>query len=225
MFGFRQSRRNDPDAIAAAVLRVGNNADLLTKCYHEFAPTPQHQPRALFSAILFTYCSALFWVITKNDARVIEAYDRAGEVVANRLKDADTVVLVGDYLISELELGLLPFTLETHFPEGAASYSTNVLASMEGSLKHYQIRLATLAKAVISMRSEDFAKQIGLLASDPVTALMTLAYSFDDYVTGTNMLNISNDPELRTQWQMRSVRGSVLLGEYFKRISEELDAL
>jgi hypothetical protein len=156
---------------------------------------------------------------------VNEAYGRAGEIVANSIKDADKLVLVGEYLVSELELGLLPATLETHFPEGGASYAANVLASMEGSLKRRQIRLATLAKAVISMRSADFARQIGLLASDPVTALMTLAYSFDDYVTGTSLLNISNDPALKTEWQMRSVRGSVVLREYFTRTIDQLDAL
>jgi len=54
---------------------------------------------------------------------------------------------------------------------------------------------------------------------------MVLAGNFDEKNTGVTSLDTAHDRKLATEQAMRSIRGAVVLQNYFRRTVNELDAL
>jgi hypothetical protein len=233
MFGFLKSKRTDPAAIAAVVFRVSQDPELFAQCHQEFALSSEDRQRASFSAVLFVYCCSHYWASSKNDSRVVAACAHAAEIIPQCFRDPDRFVRVGDYLISPFEVPLLLTILETHFqqripiPAEATSDPENLGAAIHTVVSNHQVHLATLVKAVLLLRQERFAKDIESTAhlKDIDVTFMVLADNFGDQVNGITLLDVSHDPRLATDRQMRGLRGSVILHEYFRRVVAELDAL
>src|SRR5450755_4653588 len=115
MFRFLKRNRHDPETIAKIVLASASDPGIFSAFWKEFAVSENRNPRVLFSVVIFAYCWSRGWASGTNDTRVLEAYDRAGAMIALRFKDAAKLVRVSDYVVSALELSEFDFELYKHF--------------------------------------------------------------------------------------------------------------
>jgi hypothetical protein len=227
----RKSNRPDPFAIADAVVTVATNKELLAECYSVFAPAAEHRKRANLGAVLFVYCCAHAWSLGKNDARIVAACDIAAELIPNRLKAPDRFVRVGDYLVSEFEVSQLQLVLEEQFqqripiPDDAFAKSPEQIGpAIHTAVQNHELHLATLVKAALLLRQQQFADTIERTAhnKDMDITFMVLAGNFDEQITGLTCWNAAHDPQLATEQRMRSMQGAVILGNYSRCIVNEL---
>jgi len=73
MFGFLKSKRNDPEAIATAILRVADDPEHRAQCFESFEFSPEQLPTANLAVISFVFSSATFWAAIENDGKNAEA--------------------------------------------------------------------------------------------------------------------------------------------------------
>jgi len=214
-----KSKRTDPSAIADAVLAVATNNELLAQCYSVFAPSAADRKRVNLGAVLFVYCCARFWSASQNDELVAVACANAGELVPVKLKHPDRFVRVGDYLVSQFEVAMLKPLLEEKFqqripiPDEALAHPERIHAAIHAAVQAYELQLATLVKAALLLRLEQFADTTKrtAISKDTGVTFTVLAGNFDEQVTGITILDTANDPQLATEQAMRSLRGSVIL--------------
>ena len=228
----RKSNRPDPFAIADAVVTVATNKELLAEYYGVFAPAAEHRKRANLGAVLFVYCCAHAWSAAKN-SRIVAACDSAAELIPNRLKDPDRFVRVGDYLVSEFEVSQLQLVLEEQFqqripiPDDAFAKSPEQIGpAIHTAVQNHELHLATLVKAALLLRQQQFADTIERTAhnKDMDITFMVLAGNFDEQITGLTCWNAAHDPQLATEQRMRSMRGAVILRNYSRCIVNELQS-
>jgi hypothetical protein len=229
----RKSKRIDPFAIADAVVTVATNKELLAECYSVFAPAAEHRKRANLGAVLFVYCCAHAWSASKNDARIVAACGSAAELIPNRLKDPDRFVRVGDYLVSQFEVSALLPLLEEQFqqripiPDDAFANPEQIGPAIHTAVQNHELHLATLVKAALLLRQQQFADTIERTAhnKDMDITFMVLAGNLDEQITGFTCLDAAHDPQLATEQAMRSMRGAVILRNYSRCIVNKLNAL
>ena len=228
-----KSKRTDPSVLADAVLAAATNKELLAECYSVFAPSAENRKRVNLSAVLFVYCCAHYWSASMNDARIAAACARAAELIPDRLKHPDRYVRAGDYLVSQFEVSALLPLLEEQFqqripiPREALADPEHVGAVIHSTVQSHEICLATLVKAALLLRQQQFADTVERTAhhKDMDITLRVLAGNFDEQITGVTCLDTAHDPQLATEQATRSIRGAVILLKYFRRIVNELDAL
>ena len=229
----RKSNRPDPFAIADAVVTVATNKELLAEYYGVFAPAAEHRKRANLGAVLFVYCCAHAWSAAKN-SRIVAACDSAAELIPNRLKDPDRFVRVGDYLVSEFEVSQLQLVLEEQFqqripiPDDAFAKSPEQIGpAIHTAVQNHELHLATLVKAALLLRQQQFADTIERTAhnKDMDITFMVLAGNLDEQITGITCWDAVRDPQLASEQRIRSIRGAGILYNYSQCIVNELNAL
>jgi len=226
----RKSNRPDPFAIADAVVTVATNKELLAECYGVFAPAAEHRKRANLGAVLFVYCCAHAWSLGRNDARIVAACGSAAELIPNKLKDPDRFVRVGDYLVSQFEVSQLRPLLEEQFqqripiPDDAFANPEQIGPAIRTAVQNHELHLATLVKAALLLRQQQFADAIERTAhsKDMDITFMVLAGNLDEQITGLTCLDAAHDPQLATEQAMRSMRGAIILRNYSRCIVNEL---
>lgn len=235
MFGFLKSKRNDPEAIATAILRVADDPEHRAECFESFEFSPEQLPKANLAVISFVFSSATFWAAIENGGKNAEAFEKAGRLIPRRLKDADKFVRAGDYLCSSFELTKFQLVLEEGFgqrvpvPDNAISDKENFAAILHASSRRYELLFSTLVAVTLQMRLEAFFKLTKFAVEHNVTDVTALymmnAGLFAEWVTGITSLDAITDPHFAIKHQMRCGMGLGVLLEYTQRISKALKSL
>jgi len=161
----------------------------------------------------------------------VAACDSAAELIPNRLKDPDRFVRVGDYVVSSFEVSQLPLVLEEQFqqripiPDHALVKSSEEIGpAIHTAVQNHELHLATLAKAALLLRQQQFADAIERTAhnKDMDITFMVLAGNLDEQITGLRCLDAAHGPQLATEQAMRSMRGAIILRNYSRCIVNEL---
>ncbi|MEI6165403.1 MAG: hypothetical protein WCR23_13590 [Planctomycetota bacterium] len=235
MFGFLKSKRNDPDAIATAILRVADDPEHRARCFDSFEFSPEQLPKANLAVLSFVFSAATFWATIENDGKNSEAFEKASYLIPRRLKDAGKFVRAGDYLCSSFELTKFPFVLEETFkqrvpvPENALSDTENFTAMLHASARRYELLFETLVSVTLQMRLEAFFKQTQFAVENNVTDVIAMymmnAQLFTEWVTGITCLDATTELNFELNYQMRCGSGIGILIEYYQKTVKALKSL
>lgn len=235
MFSLFRSKRHDPRAIARAVLRATRDPDLITLFWKEFTSYERPIPaRLLFSMVVFAYCWARGWSATKNDVRVSAAYEQAALIIASQFRDASKLVLISDYVLSQLEIAELSVRLieqfRQHLPPSTNQDADTIQAMLEACRCH-QIPLETLLKMIIPIRNERMIRELSNCLTSNLSEpdmLRIIADTLYEQVSGVGPLDLCRDPSIMTEGQLsfaRSAARAEVVLPLLSRLDAELEAL
>lgn len=235
MFEFLKSKPPNPVAIASAILKLAQQPSLLEKCHQDFGLSPKYRERISFSILLFGFCCAHSWAGTKKNPRILDAWTQAVKLLPNCVRDPDGIVRVGDYLISLHEvlqaLPILENTFQQRIPIPGGVTDSSLESVMYSTVANHQIQFATVIKVAILLRDKAYLQDIARAAHHSIhfkdldVTFMCLAYSFYEQVTGTTLRDVSHDPSLVTNREMRCMNGTMTLRNYVNSVFANLSAL
>lgn len=166
MFGLLRRKRHNPRAITEAILECSSDPETLATLSRAFSLSEDEKARLTVSLVIFAYCWGTGWCGRANDARVEDAFQRAGPTIASSFKGSWEGIPVSASIADELELSQSPFALSKYFrqhiprPNVPDSDRENALRVYQQAIRRHEVRLNILVVTLMHMRLERMTKQI-----------------------------------------------------------------
>ena len=210
MFWKKKSPDTTPEALADglhdALQRVAPSMALYEKMVH---PDDDERHRFYFSVILLPLVISHFQTIENSDAKIRSLLTAGYEIYLNRLRDQQSLVRTGDYVIWRIEQGEVARVLRERFFD---------LVTDE-SLGNHQIKYGVLIRVVADVRKAMVNNDFNIAArhadsSHPKDVLAKFFLSIGTSFTRQDLSIYPNDPNL-SETDAERLEGSIALAAQF----------
>ena len=212
------SRQITAGEFAARLLAVNENQELNDKHLRVLKLTREEHPRYILSMLVFTMAQSLISARLSPKPQLAELVEAAHRILLLNLRGGDSLVRIGDHIIDDFELFLLPMVLNV--------LQQNVSI---GNIADRYVSMRALLEACCLMRLDRMQKDLeAVMTGESTTENLQRAFS----VYGLRLYSYVNievstpQNELRQElmewYQARAATFIALAGEYYWAVTDIL---